>query len=161
VSIMHARWSRLYRSTAAELALEDAVAAIGVPYRGQFPGFLYGLRYFVDFLLPTLNLVIEVDDPSHNTAEKQITDAERTAALQRVWGVRVVRCTNEEAITDPHGTVRRLLSEAGLWPLPARFKLQRVADCMPRPAKCPPRLRRVALRASRGRRIRTKLKRKG
>ena len=158
MSIMHARWSRLYRSTPAELALEDAVAAIGVPYRGQFPGFLYGLRYFVDFLLPTLRLVIEVDDPSHNTAEKQITDAERTAALERVWGVRVVRCTNEEAIADPHGTVRRLLSEAGVWPLPARVRLQRLADNMPRAAKCPPRLRRLrrVRRPARGIRKRSK-----
>ena len=60
----------VYVGGAFQPALEDAVAALGVPYRTQFPCFLYGLRYFLDFYLPTLGVVIEVDDPSHNRLDK-------------------------------------------------------------------------------------------
>lgn len=151
---MAVRWCRLYRGTAAELALEDAIAALGVPYRNQFPGFLYGVRYFTDFYLPTLGLVIEVDDPSHEKAEKIEADAERTADLERAWGVAVVRCTNQEALEDPHGTVRRLLREAELWPLPTRTPPIRTR--LPESKKAPQKIKREAKSAA----LRAKRKRK-
>lgn len=116
---MAARLSQLYKGTAAELSLEDAVAEIGVPYRFQFPGYLYGLRYFPDFVLPTLKLVIEVDDKSHKRPDKVEADRQRTLDIFEKWGYRVVRCTNENALSDPRGTVRAMLSSAGLWPLPS------------------------------------------
>ncbi len=129
---MGPRWHKLYKGTPAEFALEPAVAALGVPYRTQFPGFLYGFRFFPDFFLPTLGLVIEVDDSSHRKAEKIIKDGERTEALEDK-GWKVVRCTNEQAKADPHGTVRRMLLDAGLWPLPE--KLPGLEASMPVPAK--------------------------
>lgn len=116
MNVMAMRWSKLYEGTKAEVALEDAVASLGVPYRTQFPGYRYGCRFFPDFYLPTLKLVIEVDDKSHD--HKTAEDDERTRTLQAVWGVQVVRCTNAEALTDPYGTVDRLLQLAKLWPLP-------------------------------------------
>lgn len=58
-------------------------------------------------------LVIEVDDPSHNTAKRRRSDKERTAKLEKA-GWRVVRCTNDEALSDPWGTVDRLMAEAAL-----------------------------------------------
>ncbi len=138
---MAMRFGKLYRGTPAELALEDAVAALGVPYRNQFPGYLYGFRAFPDFLLPTLGLVIEVDDSSHDRAEKKAKDAERTEMLEgRGW--QVVRCTNAEAMSDPHSTVRRLLSEVGLWPIPQRLPLLR--DSMPKAKKAAQSQRRAA-----------------
>lgn len=113
---MAGRWGKLYRdATPAELSMEEAVAALGVPYRCQFPYYLYGLRYFPDFLLPTLGLVIEVDDESHLRPNKVESDAVRTADLQ-AEGWTVVRCTNEEALADPHGTLRGLLRQAGVDP---------------------------------------------
>lgn len=132
---MSARWNKLYKSTPAELALESAVAAIGVPYRSQFPGFLYGFRFFPDFYLPTLGLVIEVDDRSHNTASKALADAERTEELEdRGW--QVVRCTNAEALGNPHGTVRRLLGEAGIHDEDIELaKRKSLADSLPVPKK--------------------------
>lgn len=157
MSIMHMRWSRLARCTPAELALEDAVAALGVPYRVQFPGFLYGVRFFPDFLLPTLGVVIEVDDPSHNTAEKREADAERSQALAAAWDVDVVRCTNEAALANPVEAVATMLRSVGLWPIPEAVKRQRVTDSIPRVAKCPPKARRASLAAARRKR-RTKLK---
>lgn len=143
---MSMRWGRLYRGTPAELALEDAVAALGVPYRTQFPGYLYGFRFFPDFLLPTLGLVIEVDDSSHRRTAKMIEDEERTEALE-AKGWRVVRCTNENALADPVGTVRAMLAEVGMWPLPEHRK--RVADCLPTPKKAEKRAKREAKSAAR------------
>lgn len=155
-NMMAVRWGRLYEGTPAELALEDAVAALGVPYRTQFPGWKFGVRSFPDFYLPTLGLVIEVDDPSHEKLEKMEADAERTDNLNREWGVRVVRCKNEEALNDPHGTVQRLLRQAGLWPLPER--LPRVRDALPPLRKAPQKIKReaklAAIRADRKRKRR-------
>ena len=146
---MAVRWGRLYEGTPAELSLEDAVAELGVPYRTQFPGWKYGCRFFPDFYLPTLGLVIEVDDPSHNKTAKQIDDAERTETMAREWGVRVVRCTNEEALNDPRGTVRALLGSVGLWPLPDH--LPTVRESLPEVRRAPAKLRREAKSSARQR----------
>lgn len=150
---MASRWCRLYRGTPAELAMEDAVAALGVPYRNNFPGFMYGTRSFPDLYLPTLALVIEVDDPSHNKADKIIADAERTEALELAWGVRVVRCTNDEALEDARGTLKRLLSSVGLWPLPSR--LPSLRQSLPQSRKAPQAVRRASRSAA------TKARRRG
>lgn len=114
MNVMAMRWQVLYRGTAAEHALEPAVAALGVPYRTQFPLYQYagGLRYYPDFYLPTLKLVIEVDDPSHK--EKAVDDARRTAELERVLGVKVYRVTNEEALRDNKAAVNRVMEAADL-----------------------------------------------
>lgn len=147
---MAGRWGKLYKGTPAELALEDAVAALGVPYRTQFPGYLYGFRFFPDFLLPTLKLVIEVDDSSHRRSAKIIEDADRSDVMNEKFGWQVVRCTNEEALSNPHGTVRALLIQAGLWPLPE--KCPSVAQSLPRPGKAPRKEVRLARSIARRRR---------
>ncbi len=138
---MASRWAKLYTGTPAELAIEDAVAALGVPYRTQFPCFLYGLRFFLDYFLPTIGVVLEVDDPSHLKGDRPEADAERTATLEREWGVVVLRCTNEEALADPSGTVRRLLAESGRWP-PDRSRTLRTS--LPARKKAPQKSRREA-----------------
>lgn len=108
---MHIRWGKLYRGTRAELALEPAVAALGVRYRFQHPLFLFGpLRFFPDFLLTEHRVVIEVDDPGHFTRAGRARDATRTAAL-RAAGYRVVRCTNEDALKYPYATVNRMMAQ--------------------------------------------------
>ena len=127
MNLMAQRWARLYPGTTAELALEDAVAALGIPYRTQFPGFLFGTRFYPDFFLPTVGLVIEVDDPSHG--KKAVEDAERTEALYRAWGVRVIRITNEAALGDPFGSLKAALESVGMWPVRSTRKL---AESLPR-----------------------------
>ncbi len=122
-------WKGLYHMTDAERSIEPAVAALGVPYRTQFPCFLFDTgparKFFPDFLMPTIGVVLEVDDDSHNEPEKQKADALRTSALESL-GYVVVRCTNEEALNDPHGTVKRLiaplLGRKGPGLPPAQFK---------------------------------------
>lgn len=147
MNIMAVRLGQLYKGTEAERALEDAIGALGVPYRFQFPGYLYGVRFFPDFFLPTLKLVIEVDDDSHRRAEKIEADRERTSILEREWGCRVVRCTNKEALDNPHGTVRALLSSVGLWPIPSR--LPSIAASLPRTKKAPKKAKREAVAKAR------------
>lgn len=114
------RWSKLYsKPTEAEEALEPAIASLGVPYRFQHP--LWALRLFPDFVLLEQRLVIEVDDPSHTSAKKRAADEDRTHRLKRAkW--KVVRCTNEEALRDPQGTVDRMMESAGL-PLRTKRKI--------------------------------------
>lgn len=105
------RWAKLYSDpTPAERSLEPAVAALAVPYRFQHA--MFGLRIFPDFALPTLKVVFEVDDPGHRRKAQKEKDAERTAKLERA-GWKVVRCTNAEALADPVGAVRRMITEAG------------------------------------------------
>lgn len=126
-------WKGLYGMTDAERSIEPAVASLGVPYRTQFPCFLFDTgsarKFFPDFLMPTIGVVLEVDDDGHNDPEKQKADAQRTSALEKL-GYLVVRCTNEEALNDPHGTVKRLITPhldrlgPGL-PPPAEFLLKR------------------------------------
>lgn len=111
MSIMLKRWARLYEGTRSEIALEPAVASLGVRYRFQHP--LWALGLFPDFVLLDDRLVIEVDDPSHRLSTRSVKDRDRTRVLEGS-GWRVVRCTNDEAVRDPYGTVDRLMARADL-----------------------------------------------
>ena len=151
---MTMHWCKLYKSTPAELSLEPALCETGLVVRSQLPGFLFGFRFFPDFFLPQIGLIIEVDDPSHTRAEKIASDAERTESLEaRGW--RVVRCTNKEALEDPRGTVQGVLRQAGVTPADIeRAKRRPLAECMPKPGAAPRKERRDAKvsrrRAARG-----------
>ena len=50
--------------------------------------------YVVDFACPSIRLVVEVDGPSHEDAEQQAFDQQRTEYLERE-GWRVMRIKNE------------------------------------------------------------------
>lgn len=110
---MAGRAGKLYRDiTPAEIAMEEVVAKLGVPYRIQFPYYLWGVRFFPDFLLPTLKLIIEVDDKSHKEKAKKEADEQRTQELNSL-GWTVVRCWNEEVLADAKGVLRNLLAQVG------------------------------------------------
>lgn len=105
-------WKTLYRGTLAEHAIEPAIAALGLPYRTQYPFFLWGTKYFPDVLLPTIGVILEVDDESHDEDDKKAADALRTSAFEKL-GYIVVRCTNDEALKAPSETVQRLITGPG------------------------------------------------
>lgn len=115
------RWAKLYSSpTRPELAIEPAVAALGLPYRAQHPAF--GQGAILDFAvyprgLDKPGVALEVDGASHRTKRGIESDKIRTGKLTAA-GWTVWRCTNEQATADPAGTVARMVSELtaqGLW----------------------------------------------
>lgn len=134
INPMASRWCNLYRGTPAEHSLEPAVAALGVPYRTQYPLFLFSkLRYFPDFVLLEQRVIIEVDDPSHDRPAKRVEDAERTAELKKA-GFRVVRCSNDDALVRPFRTVQRLMAHLDLGHLTAtdtRFRASGAGSAAP------------------------------
>lgn len=124
----------LTNMTKAELALEPAIAALGKRYRSQhlFPG----LKHVADFALLDEKIIIEVDGPSHQEPKQRRKDATHELALRRL-GWRVVRCTNEDAISQPHLTVATLQEK--LNHLPTLEDLQeRLAQFGPPEPRKPP-----------------------
>jgi very-short-patch-repair endonuclease len=55
--------------------------------------------FIADFYCHSLKLVIEVDGDIHNTKDQIEYDIGREAELLN-WGIKVIRFTNEEVITD-------------------------------------------------------------
>lgn len=106
-------WAKLYNNpTRPELALEPAVARLGIPYRAQHPMFQLGA--ILDFAvypdgLARPGVALEVDGESHRRAAQIKKDIERTAKLEAL-GWRVARCTNEEALADPDAAVARMMA---------------------------------------------------
>ncbi len=73
--------------------------------------------YVVDFYAPSVRLAVEVDGESHESAEGQQSDRERTQWLER-QGVNVLRVKNEdvverigEVVSRIEEEVRRLMSK--------------------------------------------------
>ncbi len=64
-------------------------------------------HYIVDFYCPALRLVIEIDGESHFTDDGKESDEHRTAILN-AYGLRVVRFTNREVMTDVAAVCGRL-----------------------------------------------------
>lgn len=107
MSMMLGYWYRLYHNmTAAELALEPAIAALGERYRSQHPFLKY--KHFADFALLDRKRIIEVDGASHDTPRQKKKDLEHMLAL-RSDGWDVIRVTNEQALANPSGTVAAAL----------------------------------------------------
>jgi hypothetical protein len=89
---MHGYWAKLNKGTDSEWALEPAIAALGRPYRWQYP--FWTIHRFADFALIDDKLVIEVDGDSHLKPEQAAKDVE-TERLLNSMGWQVVRCRNE------------------------------------------------------------------
>lgn len=103
-------WARLYTTpTVSEDAIEPAIAALGKPYRSQHP--IFAVHAIVDFALLDDKIIIEVDGKSHRSPAAKAADRVRTLKIEK-FGWIVVRCTNEEAQSEPEITVQRLLAEA-------------------------------------------------
>jgi very-short-patch-repair endonuclease len=86
----------------AKLWAELSGGKLGVAFRRQVP---VGHRYIVDFLAPSLKLVVEVDGGAH--ARRGRADARRDAWLSR-RGFRVVRVGAGEVVRDAGEVVERL-----------------------------------------------------
>ena len=68
--------------------------------------------YILDFYCPELQLCIEVDGETHDTAERAAYDARRTANLAR-HGIHVLRLTNDHIATQPDGAWALIVDAVG------------------------------------------------
>ena len=66
--------------------------------------------YIVDFLLPDINLVIEVDGAYHAERQQEEDDECRERDLNRM-NYNVVRFTNEEVLYDIDNVIEKILAE--------------------------------------------------
>lgn len=104
-------WALYHRGVPAEVSFEPAVASLGRVYRTNHP--FKGGKYFGDFVLLLDGVILEVDGESHRRKGAPEADAARDANLLKS-GWRTLRCLNEDALSDPYGTVDRLMRDAGL-----------------------------------------------
>lgn len=100
------RWAKLYHGTPSELALEPAIARLGLVYRFQHPVWSCGV--ILDFAFPGPLLALEVDGKEHRTKAGREKDEVRTAKLE-LKGWTVIRCTNEEALGDQATVINRVI----------------------------------------------------
>lgn len=139
-------WYRLYHNmTAAEKALEPAIAALGERYRSQHPFLKHKL--FADFALLDRQLIVEVDGASHDAPRQKQKDLVHMLAL-RSDGWNVVRVSNERAMADPAGAVSECLRAPQTTQPELQARLERLLrdhpDLLVPPAKRPRRPRRPA-----------------
>jgi very-short-patch-repair endonuclease len=89
----------------AEDIIWNAVRAdrLGVKFRRQHSFF----NFIVDFYSRDVKLAIEIDGPSHDSAEAQRHDANRQAAIESL-GVTFVRFTNEEVINSQEVVIEKV-----------------------------------------------------
>ena len=66
--------------------------------------------YIVDFLLPAIDLVIEVDGAYHSERQQMEDDELREQHLNRM-GYRVVRFTNDEVLYDTQNALDEIMSK--------------------------------------------------
>jgi very-short-patch-repair endonuclease len=71
--------------------------------------------FIVDFFVPAVRVVIEIDGSVHDPAHERVRDAERQRQLEAV-GFRVLRFRNDEVLADPNGVLARL--KEALTPVP-------------------------------------------
>lgn len=94
-------WRELIeKQTTPELAFEKKLCKLGVRYRFQDLRW----KYIIDFTLPDYKIAIEIDGPSHNTAEARRKDRERDTWLES-GGWQVFRFTNQQVLSDPEACV--------------------------------------------------------
>ncbi len=79
---------------------------LGVTFRRQYN--IGG--YIVDFYVPTLRLVVEVDGAYHDLPEVRQYDHDRTAYFTGL-GLRVIRFANEAVFADIDNVLNRLRQE--------------------------------------------------
>ena len=66
--------------------------------------------YIVDFLIPDVSLIIEVDGPYHAKCRQMQEDEQREETLNRM-GYRVIRFTNEEVLYDIDNVLETIIKE--------------------------------------------------
>jgi very-short-patch-repair endonuclease len=102
-------WRNRHAPTASEAKLWQALRGrqLGVQFRRQVP---LGGRYIVDFLAPTVRLIIEVDGDCHD--DRQRADARRDRNLARL-GYRILRLPAALVMLKPAVALERIAQALG------------------------------------------------
>lgn len=97
---------RKQRATRAENLFCSYLASLGLSYRFQ-QGFYTPYYRIADFYLPTLNIIIEIDGPCHDTEK----DRRRDTWFEQVRGIRTLRLTNEQVLRGEFATINDFIRE--------------------------------------------------
>jgi very-short-patch-repair endonuclease len=132
-NILLGYWYRLYtKQTKQEQAVEREICKLGIRYRTQHP--FLAQKAFTDFYFPDYNLVVEIDDPSHNEPKKIKKDRERTERLQSL-GLTIIRFTNRQVDTELEKVISIISAKAGLKNAPLTSKSSTAATPLSRETK--------------------------
>ena len=96
---------RKQRATPAENVFCSYLASLGLSYRFQ-RGFYEPYYRIADFYLPTLNIIIEIDGPSH---QDPAHDRRMDKWFERVRGIKILRLTNEQVLAGEFQTLINLV----------------------------------------------------
>jgi len=66
--------------------------------------------YIVDFLIPDVSIIIEVDGPYHAECHQMQEDEQREETLNRM-GYRLIRFTNEEVLYNTDNVLETIIKE--------------------------------------------------
>ena len=108
--LAHMRKRQLKRGmTRHECLIQDLLRSMDIAFSAQHGFINESTIYIVDFFLPDpLNLIIEVDGGSHDSAKQRKRDAVRDGFFLENE-LRVIRITNHEASTMTSNALRRLI----------------------------------------------------
>lgn len=92
--------------------------ALGTKFRRQFSF----ENHIFDFYAPMINLAIEIDGDSHYIDRtQQIQDAARDERLDVKYGIKVLRFTNRDVMTNLDGVVLEIIKHLPPLHLPLRM----------------------------------------
>jgi very-short-patch-repair endonuclease len=97
---------RKQRATPAENLFCSYLASLGLSYRFQ-QGFYTPFYRIADFYLPTLNIIIEIDGPCHDSEN----DRRRDEWFERARGIRTLRLTNEQVHRGEFAVIDHFIRE--------------------------------------------------
>lgn len=83
--------------TKSESIFKAKLKALNVAYEFQKIIYTDKTFYILDFYLPSLNLVIELDGKYHDTKEQKIKDSKRTKELKKLGYINIKRLSNTTA----------------------------------------------------------------
>lgn len=112
-NVMSLRFAENYNNHYADKSkpqtlMEREVAKLGIPYQAQFP--FYNLQAVVDFRIPDLGLLLELDGKEHRQPKKAAADRLRDDKL-KARGWYTVRIPNQKVLEDPAAALAWALKE--------------------------------------------------
>ena len=101
--------------TSAELIFKGFLEELNIPFRfqkGMITSRKKGSVRIMDFYIPRIKMIFEIDGEYHNNTNQQIKDFEREQEIGRKRrGALFVRFTNQQILKEPE-QVKKIIKEA-------------------------------------------------